>query len=195
MELLLISDTKLKVTLTHEDMKRLDISCDGLDYDNTQTRRAFWQILDEAKSKTGFDAARDRVFIQVYPSKCGGCEMYVIKLKGLLDTEREGKKEVSKTRSSVFSFDSISSLLPVCRQLKGLGYERESAAYIGDDGRYYLVVSEEAPLSGQRGAFGEFSFLEEYGRRHTEPSRTAYIREHCQVIDASDAVNILAALA
>lgn len=194
MELLLISDSKLKVTLTNEDMKRLDISCDGLDYDNTETRRAFWQILDEAKSKTGFDAARDRVFIQVYPSKCGGCEMYVIKLKGLFGKEKEGKMEVAKTRASVFSFDSMTSLLPVCRQLKGLGYGRESAAYIGDDGRFYLVVNEETPTC-QRGSFGEFSFLEEYGRRHTEPSRAAYIREHCRAIEEKDAVNILASFA
>ena len=51
-----------------------------LDYENTETRRAFWSILDEAKHRTGFDAASEKVFVQVYPSKSGGCEMYVTKL-------------------------------------------------------------------------------------------------------------------
>ncbi len=83
MELILINDTKLKIMLTREDMTRYDLDCESADYDNTETRRAFWSILDEAKHRTGFDAARDRVFIQLYPSREGGCEMFVTKV-GLL---------------------------------------------------------------------------------------------------------------
>ena len=64
MELILISENKLKITLTECDMKQYDLDCDDIDYDNTETRKAFWSILDEAKHRTGFDAASQRVFIQ-----------------------------------------------------------------------------------------------------------------------------------
>ena len=57
MDMILISDTKLKVMLSPLDMEELALSGDDIDYNNTETRRAFWSILDEAKHKTGFDAA------------------------------------------------------------------------------------------------------------------------------------------
>ena len=75
MELIRISDSKLKIMLNAEDMVHYAINSDLLNYENTETRRAVWQILDEAKQQTGFDAASDRVLIQVYPSRAGGCEM------------------------------------------------------------------------------------------------------------------------
>lgn len=196
MELILINDSKLKVTLTADDMSKFALSCDNLDYDNTETRRAFWQILDEAKHKTGFDAASDRVFIQVYPSKCGGCEMYVIKLKNMITSSEPVKNSPTvREKRSVYSFDTIGMLLPVCKQLHNLGYDRESAAYSGDDGKFYLVVTERPPAVSCKNPISEFGFLEEYGRKFTGNAQIAYIQEHCKVIDAKNAVNILAALA
>ena len=67
MELIRIGDSKLKITLTSDDMTQYDLDCDTMDYDNTETRKAFWDILDHAKQITGFDAAGDRVFVQLYP--------------------------------------------------------------------------------------------------------------------------------
>ncbi|MEE0968457.1 MAG: adaptor protein MecA [Clostridia bacterium] len=90
MELIVISDSKLKIMLTGEDMRQYSIDCSTLDYENTQTRRAFWSILDEAKHRTGFDAASEKVFVQVYPSKGGGCEMYVTKL-GMFNGKADDK--------------------------------------------------------------------------------------------------------
>lgn len=83
----MISDSKLKIMLTSDDMKEYSLDCSTLDYENTETRRAFWSILDEAKHRTGFDAASEKVFVQVYPSRAGGCEMYVTKL-GIFSDKR-----------------------------------------------------------------------------------------------------------
>ncbi len=89
MELHLIGVNKLKVTLTPDDMSEYALTCDTIDYDNTTTRRAFWDILDKARSRTGFDAASDRVFIQVYPNKSGGCDMYVTKISSLTGEQKQ----------------------------------------------------------------------------------------------------------
>lgn len=92
MELIVISDSKLKIMLTSEDLREYSLDCSTLDYENTETRRAFWSILDEAKHRTGFDAASEKVFVQVYPSKKGGCEMYVTKL-GIFSERNRRKNE------------------------------------------------------------------------------------------------------
>ncbi len=81
MELIKISDSKLKIALTPTDMEKYSLDIQTMDYDKTETRSAFWQLLDEAKHKTGFDAASEKIFVQIYSSVGGGCEMYVTKLK------------------------------------------------------------------------------------------------------------------
>ena len=62
-------------------MEQYQISCEDIDYDNTSTRRVFWELFDHAKRQTGFDAASAKIYIQVYPDKSGGCLMYITKLE------------------------------------------------------------------------------------------------------------------
>ena len=88
MEIIMISDCKLKVMLGEEDLKQFEIKAEQLDYSNTETKRMFWDILNRAKHQTGFDTDGQRVLVQLYPSKQGGCEMFVTKI-GLLYSENE----------------------------------------------------------------------------------------------------------
>ncbi len=218
MELLLISDSKLKVMLSAADMRKYEIDCETIDYDNTETRRAFWSILDEAKHRTGFDAASDKVFVQVYPSKGGGCEMYVTKL-GIYplneeEKEEDGAKNISKkynfvpaalstparrSYSTVYRFDCIDSLLSVCKRLKMIDFCGESAAYTAKaempNTHYYLVLEEKIPLGKMHSpAKGRLSFISEYGRAVNLYGIHSYIKEHCRPICECGAVESLHAL-
>lgn len=78
MEYLRINENKLKITLTREELHFYGMDLANLSYSSTETRRAFWAILDDAKHATGFDAAASRVSVQIFASRAGGCEMYVI---------------------------------------------------------------------------------------------------------------------
>ena len=181
MELILINNSKLKVMLTPADMESYAITCDTIDYENTETRRAFWNILDEAKHKTGFDAASDRVFIQVYPSRNGGCEMYVTKLiHNDLNCEIDIKRVVLR---EIYSFCNIGDLLNVCGQLIVNGYTDDSAVYT-DESNYYLVLSDT----------GGYSFITEYGERKITNLLEPYLTEHCKCICGGNAVGILSKL-
>lgn len=80
MELIRISESKLKVMLTGEDMRQYELNSVDLDCEDSETRHAFRCILEEAKSQTGFDTHNYRIFIQAYPCRGGGCELYVTKL-------------------------------------------------------------------------------------------------------------------
>ena len=211
MEIILISECKLKIALCEEDLKAFEIRADELDYSNTETKRMFWDLLTRAKHKTGFDTDGQRVLVQLYPSKDGGCEMFVTKI-GLLDTseskdekrstqgyeklssqiKRSKKGNVHKGSCSVFGFDSTEHLLHVCRRLSDMGYIGDSSAYRGDNGRCYLFLAEvEAAVYSP---LDEFSFIAEYGTRENSDLTRYYVLEHCTPLCEKGAVSTLGKL-
>ena len=195
MEVLLISDSKLKIMLTEEDMKKYDLKNEEIDYDNTHTRRALWEILDEAKEKTGFDAASDKILIQLYPSKDGGCELFVTKL-GLIpplaekNITRSTRVAMLSSRQAIYRFDTLAEMILATKAIKGADTLRGSDAYYSDDGDYYLFIEERG---GKSSAVSEFSRILEYGE-HVSSDMRHYISEHAKKIAAGDAVGILSAL-
>ena len=196
MELIRISDSKLKIMLNAEDMARYAITSDIMNYENTETRRAVWQILDEAKQKTGFDAAADRVLIQVYPSREGGCEMYVTKVPCALPHPPDGKVEHAKRESkrALYAFSCLAHFLAACRQLSHCIEGRESAAYLAEDGIYYLLI-DEVQTDSIAGLPTVYNPAEEFGERQKNvKARLAYIQEHAKCLAEADALSRFAAL-
>lgn len=199
MELILINDSKLKIMLTEEDMVRYELDCKSVNYDNTETRRAFWSILDEAKHRTGFDAASDRVFIQLYPSKEGGCEMYVTKV-GLLCTSPQSRSgssdkpdnsaDPSCTADGIlaFMFTSVGRMIAACRLTTRYGHIVSSTAWVDENGSCYLFTSP--------GRDSDSSYLcgvmNEYGTTADTDTVSAYIKEHGKELCGTNAVETLA---
>ncbi|MBR7185413.1 MAG: adaptor protein MecA [Clostridia bacterium] len=195
MELILISDSKLKIMLTRDDMQQYALNCDTIDYDNTETRRAFWSILDEAKHRTGFDAAAERVFVQLYPSKEGGCEMYVTKLgfdegraQRALLPGGASKRGVLRSRICAYRFACLDDLVTVCRRLRLLPASPPSSVWRDDEGGWHLILDETdaapAPLS----------FLCEFGDAEDAGRLSMYIAEHGICVRQGDAAKVLGAL-
>ena len=213
MELIRIGDSKLKITLTSDDMTLYDLDCDTMDYDNTETRKAFRDILDRAKHATGFDTAGDRVFVQLYPSKKGGCEMYVTKLGLVCAERRDGERtrtsaarvthpnhpspaaspqsEIGEERERLgaYRFEGMEPLLAVCRRLAARGYTAHSSAYRDERARYYLLLCERAGAFGTPS--GEYAFITEFGIPENARTVRLYISEHGSVIREGDAVAML----
>ena len=163
MEFILINENKMKVMLSATDLEEFEIEAEELDYANTDTKRMFWDILSRAKHSTGFDTDGQRVLVQLYPSRHGGCEMFVTKIGilGSADTSNEysanaqpllsekitvrprnERNRGSKKQLSAYRFESLELMLSVCRQLVSLGYDGDSSAYVGDNGKFYLFISE-----------------------------------------------------
>ncbi len=205
----MISDNKLKVMLCEEDLRQFELKADQLDYSNTDTKRMFWDVLSKAKHQTGFDTDGQRVLVQLYPSKEGGCEMFVTKI-GLLssgDTQKCSNQDkngnrlfltnntLKKTNAltfSLFSFDTTEDLLNVCRRLEAIGYIGESSAYSVENGQKFLLLSDVdfedyAPPD-------EFSFILEYAKLERKENLNYYLAEHGKAICDRDAVSILSRL-
>ena len=193
MELILISDSKLKIMLSPDDMNFYDIDCGSVDYGSTETRRAFWSILDTAKKKAGFDAASDRVYIQMYPSRDGGCEMYVTKLgqKAQKSSCPSAEKKGAQILQLAYVFPSIRALLSVCNTLTKRTVRCESSAYAGEAGECMLFLSCEQSAK-KRNCLG---FIEEYGAQTDHGISLTFAAEHYRCICPYEAVETLSSLA
>ena len=196
MEIITISSSKIKISLTYEDLEKYSLSCNDLSYDNTETRRAFWSILDDAKHTSGFDAAKSRVFIQVFSSPAGGCEMFVSRIL----TEGEDsvvcvKDPLAGICSSVYSFEGLLSLIRACRVLCDLGYSHDSAAFYKDGAYYLLLTCPEN--TGERDTYHDISYSDvlcEFGTLVRDEMAPYYINEHCTCFCSSPATKKLASL-
>ena len=193
MDLIVINGNKLKITLTQTDMQDFSLDCESLDYEDSETRNIFWNILGKAKEKTGFDAERARIFIQIYPSKEGGCEMYVTKLGGATEHTKEGeevaKKPYEVRRECAYSFDTMEKLICVCRRLSSLGYSEKSSAWRLPD-KYCLLINE--PEENAYIPLSECSFIREYGKSENLRNVKLTISERGECICRENAVDTLA---
>ncbi len=205
MDLILISEEKLKIILTYQDMIELNIDIESLDYSNVSTKKAFWEILDKAKESAGFDADKSKLYVQVFPCSDGGCEMFVTKYNSsnnFIDSERKYTyKTVSKkSTTSKFIVSNYDSFSKLCKRLykeknylKADLYKTEQEEYI-----LTLEVSEILPSyhqSRQQKAYQYPEYLSEYGKllKLTETIKTQ-IAEYCALIIKDNAIEMLASL-
>ncbi|MBQ2772878.1 MAG: adaptor protein MecA [Clostridia bacterium] len=161
MELVKISNTALKVSLSREDMEFFDIEFDSLDYASTETRHVIWSILDEAKRTLGFEAARENLYIQAFRSRCGGCELFV---------SRKDESAVQDTKC-MFRFKHADALINACTCLFACNFSGKSSLFVGDDDMFYLTLC---------GKEKSFLSLEDIGSRLKYSEE--YLAEHARLV-------------
>ena len=177
MELILISNSKLKIMLSAEDMKKYNIECDG----GCALRQGFKPVLERAHDDCGFDIESGRLLVQVFPSRGGGCEMFVTRVA--LSAGSEGND------ASVCIFDTMQSMIALCRVLRDRGLGAESAAYALPEGAFALLLPE---FDRDEGLPLEASVINEFGYRRDCERIEGYIKEHARAIFAENAVVRLA---
>ena len=194
MELIVISDTRMKIMLTSADLTEYELDVNALDCMNGPIKEKLNLILEEAKAAAGIEKHMDRSLVQVFPSKDGGCEMYVTQYSSLFDQE-EGASDVdiqqkqnTPNKRTVYRFEDISTLLSACRALKHKGITPTSDAYMtcGRDA-FYLIVKEprRRELTG---------VLLEYSAPVFFGGIIPYITEHCMPICEKNAIEVLSGL-
>ena len=191
METIKISEKKLKIMLTEDDLLRYDISV-PVDVASVTGRDRLRRLLRDACCDFEFDPDSGRVFVQIYESAAGGCELFVTQHEKMRREESvtnvTGTPRIlmpkSRSERAVYAFPDLDSLLAVCGRLARPG-RAASAAYVGD-GVYYLLTYE--PESRLDAICGEYD-----GERCTAAA-VAYLSEHCDCICKTDAVGVLGKL-
>lgn len=208
MEYILINEKKLKVMLCNQDLDCRALEAEKLDYSLPEAKKLFCDILGYAKDKLGFDTSGYRVLLQLYPSKDGGCELFITRLgkpeasdpsdlPPSSEKESDGKaKEIQKKarckKEKAFSFDKLSHLIDVCKRLGAIGIDCESSVY-SDGERWYLLLyflnSDIAELSGIL-PLSELSFIGEYGSAEDPRPLSLYLCEYANEICQGNAIDI-----
>lgn len=96
MELILISNTKLKIMLSESDMRHYKIN-EEADCAEPETRRAIRNLLERAREQIGFNTEGSEIFVQLYTSRRGGCELFITKTS----LEEPAEKSREEIKSSV----------------------------------------------------------------------------------------------
>ena len=204
MELIRISDSKLKIMLTPMDMRQFELNTDNFYDDSEKMHRSFRKLFEEVKRQSGFEADDHRISVQYFPSREGGCEMFISNLSGDREkspcalTPAQEMQPMARTRgnfcrSFAYRFEGLEELLSVCRRLLPMDYISASSAWRDDGGRYYLFLSTFAasPFATPE----ELYFVVEYGTIENASQLRLYLAEHGTVICAEDAVGTLGAIA
>ena len=209
MELIMVNSQKLKIILTKEDMTSFDITSENLDYSSAKTRKALGSILEKAKEQTGFDTKNDRLYIQVFPSVDGGCEMFLTRRARLLPEPEVPRCSFFKRRASL-SFDgdfengkyivksqNIEDIIALCNRMKKEGFCGSSSLYNIDD-EYLLTLNfkRRTPcFTKEKDNFDEqerFGFICDYCNiYYADELPQAYINEHAGVIIKDTAVETI----
>lgn len=202
MELIPVNSQKLKIILTKDDMASFDITSDDLDYSSAKTRKALGNILERAKNETGFNIHHDRLYIQVFPSVDGGCEMFLTRRARLLpEPEAKGCTYLKKKYGSAFEYPSecgkyiarsedFEDIVSLCLRLyKENFFGRSSLHTIGKD---YLLKLDFGHADDLTSDFSRFSFICDYcSVRYADDIPAAYIDEHGKVLIKENAVETI----
>lgn len=187
MEFYLISQNRMKVALRPEDLERLGITYDKLDYADPLTRRALVTLLEEGKRETGFNPRRSKIFIEAFPSEEGGCILFFCRLG-------EGQRlpsleEQPGPEAVVFRFEGADALADAAEKVFArYGHRIYKSSLYWMDGGYRLVVY---PLD--YADHMSTTLLGEFASRSGEGEvLAAFIEEHGESIIRDTAVETLA---
>lgn len=170
MEFTSLGKLSIRIRLEQSDMDRYGVTYDDMDYGSARTKHIIWELLDKARQSAGFDTDGKKLHIQIFPSKQGGCELYISKISS---AERH-------TEVSVYRFDSLEGLLPALVYLKSTDLIRTARLY-ERHGAWYVCTSAE---------------LCEYARKLTEPLFELVLAEHGRFIGrGSELVRLVDSLA
>ena len=208
MEYVMINESKLKVMLEESDLAGLELSPDELDYANPEAKQLFGDILGYAKDELGFDTSGYRVLLQLYPSKDGGCEIFITRLGKLEDTSEpkshdSGVKEAShkphrkSKRKKAFRFERLSHLVGACKRLAESGSLPQSEAFRDLGGEWFLILSygdDEYSEVMDMLPVNELSFISEYGSPEDARALSLYLGEYGRSICQSNAIETLSKL-
>ena len=71
MDFLVISETKLKITLNPAECEKYKIKASSAEHETAELRRTLSSILAEAKDRVKFEMGNDKALIQLYPGGDG----------------------------------------------------------------------------------------------------------------------------
>ena len=180
------AEDKIIVDLTEQDMLKLDITYEDMDYSTIETRRVIWTLLDEAGKFLGreLDPSR-RMIIEAMPKSEGGCVLSFT----ILDGRKKylPKKQFLKKQSETVlcEFDGADTLMKAAECLKSICFKGKSSLY-ESGGKYRLIVSSAEDIPKIKTCLSEFGLAES-----CDALACDFIKEHWRELVSENALERL----
>lgn len=184
MEIILLSEDKLKISLTRQDLEKLELSYSKMDYSNEKTRQALLLLLEKAKLEVGFSPRGARLFIEIYQSDGGGCVIYFTGIKR--SRFSGGAGAVSPV---VFEFENAEELIEgACKTFLRYSHRIYRSSLYLLNGKYRLLVYN-LDYSDKLSIY----FLSEFGKKLGDDEIfVSFTTEHGKELIADCALDTLA---
>ncbi|MCL1831914.1 MAG: adaptor protein MecA [Oscillospiraceae bacterium] len=204
MQIDVLSQNTLKLTLSRLDMFDMDIRYESLSGKNPDTKRLLSHVLRTVKldKNAGVDFSGERLFVEAFPRPDGGCMLYI---SGLNDEEKLEKADkpvrlttVPRVKPSVKPVSSVqppqpqllchlgnvSELEGLCKSLswqRAQGRAEFTGTLYGAGGVYRLLISADnhKPLK---------AIAVEYGTLLDAERELAYTAEHFTLLAQDNAI-------
>ncbi len=171
MQIDVLSQNTLKLTLSKLDMFDLDIKYESLSGKNPETKRLLAHVLKSIgkDEKISFDFSGERLFIEAFPRPDGGCMLYIsctqdeggfkknkkahssdFYLKGVSTERREQKESSAVNGTLICEVSDLKTLGALCRNLiwhqEQQHIEFKSSLYSNGELFRLAVSSNNSPL-------------------------------------------------
>jgi len=189
MQIDVLSQNTLKLTLSRLDMFDLDIKYESLSGKNPDTKRLLSHVLRTVKldKSAGVDFSGERLFVEAFPRPDGGCMLYISSLSEDEDRTRKPEKRIirpispaqRKSEKLLCKFDSIKELEGVCKSLIWHKTDTSSTLYSNENEYRLIIHSNKKKLITM--------IVSEYGEVLDE-DEIGVTSEHYQVIVHDNAI-------
>ena len=188
MKIELYENDKLKITLGHEELLKNSMSFDSLDYNNMETRKLIWDLLEEAKRSTGFDPMKSKLLIEAVPSKNGGCVLFFTQISKSSFNKQNVLNKIYPYVPIIYKFNNFDDLLDAVRLLAGTDLSNISdSQLLSFNNKYLLIIYQSIPLYDN-----QKMLLNEFASKVCEDSlKCSYYLERCNVISAKNAITLI----
>ncbi|HZJ77632.1 MAG TPA: adaptor protein MecA [Clostridia bacterium] len=175
-----LSDSKIAVELTEEDMTDLDITYEDMDYSNIETRRVIWTLLDRARETLNRDIDPcGKMLIEAVPKSGGGCTInFTVLPNETTLTAHTNKLHIKRDSAYItYEFNSIDTLMSCAKSFVSSGRHLPCSELYSNNGRYRLLICPGSETKVVKNFFSEFAQMCGEGSLNAE-----YTKEHWTLV-------------
>lgn len=180
------AEDRIIVDLTEQDMLKLDITYEEMDYSTIETRRVIWTVLDEAGKALGreLDPSK-RMIIEATPKTEGGCVLCFTLLDGKKRTCSQKQTLKKQSESLICEFENTDALFFAVKGFLLSETVTESSLY-ENGGKYRLILNNTGDIRNIRNYFSEFGRI-----FNADKLVCDFTREHWNLLVEKNAVTAL----
>jgi len=200
-----IDDNRIKITISLADLEERNIDLSSLNYNSPEAQELFWDMMEEAEIRFGFDISDSQLLIEPVPDSDAGFIVIITKVNDEEENfesiqkyiknkfkrnDLKVKKKNRKIYSSllIYSFKDFDDLCELCKKISPL-YCGDSSLY-KIKSTYYLVMTRNCFTMEDTKLFE--AFLGEYGHKVSNPGFfEGYLNEYGEVIIEHNAIELV----